>query len=55
MTGVQTCALPIFDAAGRGDLAAVRSLIEEEGEDVDEKDWVCDVISFIHSRCVSWL
>ena len=37
-------------AVRRGDLAAVRSLIEEQGKDVNEKDWV----SYLWLRCDQW-
>ena len=42
-THVIVCVLmsvELGDAARRGDLAAVRSLIEEQGKDVNEKDQV---------------
>ena len=47
------------DAARRGDLAAVRSLIEEQGKDVNEKRHVricgCDIIEIKLRICHAFM
>ena len=39
-TWCNSCCAQLLTAAARGNLAAVRSLVEEQERDVEEKDWV---------------